>query len=196
MAYFSVVGEGVVDLALARKVLAQHNHSVVNEYDRGGKNGIDASLKGYANASRQCNWLVLRDLNSDALCAPELLNGLFPNKHQFPDFHLRIAVREIEAWILGDRAGWARFLGIAAARVPIAPETLVRPKETLVQLASQSRHRFIREGLVPREGSGRRVGPEYNSILVDFIKEIWSLDIAIASCNSLARLVHRVAAVE
>ena len=43
------------------------------------------------------------------------------------------------------------------------------PKTTLINLARRSRRRAIREGIVPREGSGGRVGSGYPGRLIEFV---------------------------
>ncbi len=58
-----------------------------------------------------------------------------------PYMCFRVAVREVEAWLLADREQIARFLSIARSRVPQSPETLDNPKQRLVELARHSRRR-------------------------------------------------------
>lgn len=51
----------------------------------------------------------------------------------------RIAVREVEAWLLADAEQAAGFLAVPLARIPAEPETLPDPKATLIALAGRSR---------------------------------------------------------
>lgn len=62
----------------------------------------------------------------------------------------------------------------------------------LVQLAGQSRHRNLREGLVPRPNSGATVGPEYNSILETYIWARWDIERAAEAAPSLSRVLYRM----
>lgn len=194
MPYFSVVGEGSLDLAVGKIILRHCGHEIAYEFDKGGKSKIDQNLGGYANASRQGHWLVLRDLDTDADCAPDLLQEVFPQAREFPSLHLRVPVREIEAWLLGDAASLARFFGVRVARVPAAPESLPDAKAALINLARESRYRNIREAVVPRQGSGRSVGPEYNAVMAEFATQHWALETAAQNCDSLARCVARLTA--
>jgi hypothetical protein len=79
--------------------------------------------------------------------------------------------------------------------VPGPPETLPDPKRVLIELASRSRRREIREDMVPRLGSGRVVGPAYTSRLIEFVTDRrggWRPGIAARSADSLARCIRRL----
>jgi hypothetical protein len=104
----------------------------------------------------------------------------------------RIAVREVESWLLADRESLAAFLGVAESRIPLQPEALANPKETLVNLASSSRRRPIRIDMTPRPASGRSVGPAYTSRLIEYTQSNWRPDIAARHADSLLRLCNRV----
>ena len=104
----------------------------------------------------------------------------------------RVAVRQIEAWLLADSERLARFLSIAIARVPVDPEALDNPKETLVNLARHSRRRDIREDMVPRPRSGRSVGAAYTSRLIEFAETQWRPEIAAERADSLRRCRIRI----
>jgi hypothetical protein len=99
----------------------------------------------------------------------------------------RIAVREVEAWLLADRDNIARFLGVAVSRVPRNVETLENPKRELVDLVRGSRRREIREDMAPRPGSGREVGPAYASRLIEFAERLWAPQTASQQSDSLRR---------
>jgi hypothetical protein len=128
---------------------------------------------------------VLVDLNCDADCAPILRGEWLPRVARLMCF--RVAVREIEAWLLADRERFARFLGVPVARIPFEPETVADPKRFVVDLARRSNKREIREDLVPRPGSGRVVGPGYTSQLSDFVQRVWRPEAAAETADSLRR---------
>ena len=111
-----------------------------------------------------------------------------------PNLLIRIAVLEIESWIMADRDGVAEWLGIAASAVPLRPERVPDPKRALVQLAARSRNRALREAIVPRRGLGsHRVGPFYNDAVGEFVAHLWDPDVARRCSGSLERAVFRVA---
>ncbi|MBC7221197.1 hypothetical protein H5T55_07015 [Candidatus Bipolaricaulota bacterium] len=92
----------------------------------------------------------------------------------------------MEAWLLADRAGIARFLGVNESVVPAYPETLPDPKATIVDLARRSSERVIREDLVPDPRSGRREGRAYASRLASFARDHWQPGVAAGRSPSLA----------
>lgn len=192
--HFSIAGEGTLDLAVAEIILNRFGHEVSAAFDKRGKDNLDSRLSGYLNASRISPWLVLRDLDTDD-CAPTVLNRIAPNIGQFPNMHLRICVRSVEAWLLADSQAFAQFLGVRIAAVPQDPDDLAYPKTTLVQIAAGSRRRNLRDGIVPRPQSGRAVGPEYNSIMTEFVLAHWNVERAIGQSPSLDRAVNRIRAI-
>jgi hypothetical protein len=103
---------------------------------------------------------------------------------------LRVAVREVEAWLLADRTGIAGFLSVSRDRVPRTVDELPDPKASMISIASRSRRRAIREGLPPRMASGRAIGPLYVSELSRFATEAWDVDAASTVSPSLFRCIR------
>ncbi len=98
-----------------------------------------------------------------------------------------IAVRAVEAWLLADRERIANLLAVSQAKIPLRPEELEDPKQTLVDLARRSRRRTVRDGLVPTKTSGRQVGRDYNELLTDFVVNKWRPSDAARRSDSLRR---------
>lgn len=106
----------------------------------------------------------------------------------------RFAVLEVESWVLADRGAFADFLGVGEARVPLAPDALLRPKEEIVRVARGSRSAQIREDLVPLAGGTAVVGPAYNAKLTSFVRDRWDPVRAAKTSPSLARALARIQA--
>jgi hypothetical protein len=186
--YVSGAVEGDVDDAVARRLVLHVRAAVSVIHVRYGKDQLLARLAGYNAAARVSPWLVLLDLDDDAECAPAYARACL--RGRVPGMCLRIVVREIEAWLLADRERIARFLAVPRGAVPLVPETLADPKSAMVQLAAHSRRRDIRDDMVPRPGSGRKVGPAYSSRLIEFARDPrkgWRPRQAARNANSLAR---------
>jgi hypothetical protein len=81
---------------------------------------------------------------------------------------LRIAVRQVEAWLLADAARIARFIGVSRVLVPNDPDAVPNAKDAMVNLARRSTRRAIRDDMVPVPGSGLNVGPGYSGRLIEF----------------------------
>ncbi len=187
----SAVVEGVVDEALLRRICASLNITLGPVYGRYGKQYVLQRLNAYNNSARFRHWIVLLDLDNDASCAPEILPTWLPAPSRLME--IRVAVRELEAWILGDRERIARYLSVPLAQVPASPELLSDPKQVMVGLGRRSNRRSIREDLVPSPGGGQAVGPAYTSRMVEFISDSsrgWRPDVAAANCDSLRRCMQ------
>jgi hypothetical protein len=186
----SAVVEGPTDAVIVARIIQLAGLHVGTTYPQGGKHQLDRRLSAYNNAARFSYWLVVRDLNGDAACAPDLIQKILPAPSRF--MKLRIAVRAAEAWLLADRQSIARFLAIPAARITTNPEGLTDPKRELVDLARGSRRRSIREDMVPQHGTTGRVGPGYPGRIIEFARDSWRPDVAARQSQSLARCISAV----
>lgn len=182
--------EGLVDETVIRRLVREAGGSLDRVYGRNGKTHLKRDLGGYNHAAQHAPWVVAVDLDHDAECAPPFCREWLPR----PATHMcfRVAVREIEAWLLADREHLARYLSVATLRVPPNPETLDDPKQTMVNLARNSRRRDIREDMVPRQNSGRTVGPAYSSRLIEFVETEWRPEVAARQADSLRRCRERL----
>jgi len=187
----SAAVEGDVDEAVLRRV-ARHVGADINVvYGKRGKAHLKEHIVGYNQAAHFSPWVVLVDLDQDAECAPPLRRAWLPDPA--PQMCFRIAVRELESWIMGDRDRLACFLRVPVARVPRDPESELDPKRTLLNLARVSRHLGIRSDMLPRARSARAVGPLYTSRLIEFVTDTekgWRPDVAQSVCDSLARCIR------
>ncbi len=180
----TVALEGRTDRPIVRRLLEEVGLTLGPVYVGHGKTFLDRRLRDYNNAARYAPWLVLRDLDHDAECAPTLARRLLPEPARW--MALRLAVRASEAWLLADQERFAQFLGVARARVPSEPEALPDPKGTVVALARHSRSRDVRADMAPRDGSGANVGPGYTSRIELFASSLWRPRVAAQSSRSLA----------
>ena len=137
--------------------------------------------------------LVFTDLDRPQSCPPALLREWTQGLTMSSRLMIRVAVLEIEAWLLADRAGLAQWLSIAVNRVPPNPEHVPDPKRALVELAGRSRNHELREAIVPRHGTGtHRTGPGYNRSVGEFVAQYWNPEIARLNAPSLDRSIARI----
>lgn len=149
---------------------------------------LKKNIIGFNQASKGMPYLILTDLD-DRECAPLLINEWLPQTRN-PNLIFRIAVREVESWLLADDAGFARFLGIAKHKLPRNPDDLRDPKATLINLARTSRKRDIKADIVPRPGSTAKQGPAYNDCLISFVKDTWNPEKARRHSQSLEKALR------
>ncbi len=159
-------------------------------YGRRGNGYLKTRMEGWNNAARSIPILVLTDLGAGVCPGSLVADWLEGPPH--PNLLFRVAVREVEAWLLGDGGKLADYLGCSSGRIPAEPEKLLDPKRTLIELAAKSRSAAIREQIVPRKGSTAKIGPSYNLCLGKFVTTQWRADIAAARAPSLARALRRL----
>jgi hypothetical protein len=190
-AYITAAVEGITDEAVIRAVAAIVGLEVTAVYGKYGKVNLREKLPAYNYAAVYSPWVVLTDLDDDAECAPPLKQKLLPRPA--PQMCFRIAVREVESWVLADSERVASFFAVRKSQVPVDPELVPSPKQSLVNLVRRSTRRAIREDMVPREGSGRSVGPAYASRLIEFVSDRrkgWRCHVAARRADSLRRCIE------
>lgn len=150
----------------------------------------------FNRSARISPFLLLTDLDR-AACPPSLVREWL-NAPKHPNFVFRVAVREVEAWVLADAESLSALLGCRASRVVQEPESLQDPKAEMLKLASGSPKRLIREAMVIKDqDSGHlRQGPDYNGILCRFVREGWRPEEARRKCDSFRRLVKSLERLE
>lgn len=178
----------MVDEAVVTRLIHHAGGQAGNIYGGTGKDHLRRRINGYNQAAHYAPWIVLVDLDSDADCAPAIRDAWLPRPA--PHLCFRIAVREIEAWLLADADTLAICLSVPLRQIPEDPEHLPNPKDTVVGLARRSRRRAVREDMVPRPDSGRRVGPAYTSRLTEYVETTWRPEVAARRSESLRRAIR------
>ena len=124
---------------------------------------LKASVRAFNNAAAETPHLLLTDLD-EATCAPDLIqHWLGSTAH--PNFIIRVAVREVEAWLLADAENMAEFLSLSRGDIPVNIESVAQAKEEIVRLARRSPDAEIQNNLVPRPGSSAATGRLFNRSL-------------------------------
>lgn len=184
-----VVVEGASDVPIVRRLVEAAGLGITNVYITRGKDKFNEKLPGYLNAARFSGWVLVRDLDHDAPCAPDLVASI---ALQLPPYAaLRIAVRDMESWLLADHQAIATALAIPEHRVPTDPDLEDSSKATLVNLARSSSSRTVRSDLVPSPGNSSKVGRGYLSFIDEFALE-WDPDRAAGRSESLRRALQGI----
>lgn len=184
--------EDFLSEAVLRKILqfTRRPYETGTCFCKGGYGYLKKNIQGFNHAAKTTPFLVLTDLDNIE-CPPALIKEWLPHpKH--PNLLFRIAVREIEAWLLAHREAFAKFLGIKIHSIPYNVDTIRDPKQFLIALAKKSKKRQLREAITPASGSTARVGPDYNGQLGLFVERLWDVAIATQHSPSLKRTVKVV----
>lgn len=184
--------EDALSEAVLQKILHQSGlpYAVGICYKKSGFGYLKKTIRGFNKVAKGTPFLVLTDLDK-AECPPVLIQEWLP-VHKHPNLLFRVAVRAVEAWILADRTGLAKFLGISEKLLPDDVDGLEDPKQCLINLAKKSRRRELRQDIVPLPGSTARQGPNYNGRLISFVKEFWEPHTGKRNSGSLQRTVTTV----
>jgi hypothetical protein len=175
---------------ILRRVLAdrQVHYEVAAVHQKRGFGYLRSQTASFNNAAKAQPFLLLTDLDQVS-CPAELIASWLGATIQHQRFLLRVAVRAVESWLLGDIANLRSFLGVRTQSRIDAPEEERDPKQTLLSLAVAGRVRRIREAIVWRDENGRlRQGPAYNDTLAEFVGSRWDAAASRRSCQSLDRL--------
>jgi len=130
--------------------------------------------------------VLLTDLDSKP-CASVLIKEWLGRNSPPINLVLRVAVRDVESWLLADHEGMQQLLGKAKnVHLPLDPDRLPDPKRYLLSLAGKAR-RDVRDDLVETRGSSAIQGLGYNARLCSFVCTDWSIERASSRSDSLRR---------
>ena len=117
------------EVVLLRILADLRRYAVGTAYRRGGSGYLQRTVPGWNRAAKGIPFVVLTDLDECECPARLIANWLSVPRH--PNLLLRVAVREVEAWPLPDRANLARYLAVREDAIPTDSEGLADPKATL-----------------------------------------------------------------
>lgn len=188
-----VVEDAPSEAVLRRLVsLPEHDLQVTSVFRAGGFGQIKGRLANFRNACHVIPHIVLTDLDT-CPCPPELLKNWQVGK--LPEHMLmRIAVREVESWLLADREGIAKLIGVPLVKIPACPDELADPKQVLLNLARKSKSPRFASEFVPAKNSKAQHGPFYNQHLTAFATQFWDSHQAGLASPSLKRSMDRIKA--
>ncbi len=188
----NLVVEDSLSEAVLRNIIKQSRKlfSIGFCYGHSGFAYLKKTLPGFNRAARGTPFLVLTDLDRTECPPIKIREWLQEPKHH--NLLFRIAVKEVEAWLLADRINFARFLGISKEAIPDNVEEIEYPKEFLINIAKRSRKRSLREYIIPLPSSTAKQGPNYNGCLIYFIDKFWNIKLSMQNSPSLKCAVEAI----
>jgi len=191
MIYVNLTYEDDLSEAVMSRILSEFpdKFQILHKYPGHGFGYLKSSIKGFNQASAIVPYFMLTDLDRYK-CPLELINDWIDFTVN-PGFIFRIAIREVESWLLADIKGLSKYFHISANLIPLEPEGLMDPKEVLINLAKRSRKRNIREDIVP-VNQYASIGPNYNGCLSEFVYKFWNIWEAANKSKSLQRTLLKL----
>jgi hypothetical protein len=188
-----IANEDALSEAVLYRLVAEANQGlhIAVSVGRRGNGYLRSKFSQLCKTAAAIPVLLLTDLDKTP-CAPELISDWCGGRVLPENMLFRVAVREIEAWLLADREGFARFSGIPKDKIPLDPEDLEDPKRALLNLVRHYGRRELRSDLLPSPGSRAKIGFGYNAVLSEFARSSWSVKRAIENADSLERTYRRL----
>jgi hypothetical protein len=137
-----------------------------------GYGKIKKRITAYNQAAKYGFFFVLTDLDKYE-CAPALISEWLLLDHN-TQLLFRVAVHEIESWLLADRENFAEFFAVNKSLIPAEPDKELDPKKIVISLASKSRKRSKKEAIIPIDEYAS-IGPGYNMEFRNYIQNYWNI---------------------
>lgn len=174
-----------------RRVLSERSvqYNVRRVLKKGGFGYLKKQCRAFNNLAQSCPVLLLTDLDQSS-CPTELIKDWI-SFQMHPRFLMRVAVREIEAWLLAHESALRKFLKVRGSAGFRNPELLPDPKASLLSLAASSPTRRLREALTRTNSDGNlRQGPAYNTTLAEFLNTLPCMTRTMKRCASFERMLR------
>lgn len=194
---FSYV-EDAPSAAVAQKLVATRNAKMENALIfrsgfpaiKGGYGAIKSNCEAFLKMTKSgIHSFILTDLDK-AECACSLIRRWFsiPDNNDVilpPECIFRVAVKEVESWIIADHEAWGAFIGIPPANFSTQPDQLDDPKGHILSVIRRKGRKKIHREMLPQGAA--QIGPRYNDILCDFVENLWEPERAAKRSPSLDR---------
>ena len=193
MTFVALATEDELSEAVGKRLLidAGYNIEPAPFLRKNGFGYLRSKMDSWCEMAKRKPVFLLTDLDT-AACPVELRAVWMGDRKPTENLVLRIAVREIEAWLLADHQALRTLIGNRGT-LPPDPDLLPDPKQFLLRLVAQQASRKIREDLVANAGAIASQGLGYNSRLSHLVATVWDPERAATRSRSLQRTRTRLA---
>ncbi|SCX72270.1 protein of unknown function [Pseudomonas sp. NFACC32-1] len=151
---------------------------------RNGFGYLKSRVENFCRMAKQAPVLLITDLDKKK-CPTDLISEWLGNSPPHDNFLFRVAVREVESWLLADQIAIQKLFGLKNS-ITSRPDELFDPKRTLLSLAKNAPKK-VREELVAQRGAVASQGVGYNALLGNWVTETWQPERAAEHSPSLYR---------
>ncbi|MDD2546966.1 MAG: hypothetical protein PHI55_11910 [Burkholderiaceae bacterium] len=191
MTPIAIATEDELSEAVALRLVAEVDepHEVKHLLRRNGFGYLRSRMDSWCQMAQRQVVLVVTDLDQGA-CPVALSQQWLAGQPTAPHLVLRVAVREVESWVLADHKAMRELIG-PRGTLPPQPDELPDPKQALLRLAKGA-PRAVRNDLF-REMAGQPAqGLGYNARLTAWVRTQWNPEQAAERSPSLARARKRL----
>lgn len=188
----NLVFEDEPQRVIMEKILKDNRQDIVvgERYLGRGFGYIKKRINNYNIAAERMPFFILTDLDSD-VCAPSKIR-LWLDRPIHNNLIFRIAVRQIESWLIADYKNFEKYFQIKPGNIPFDVDNIDNPKSELIKIIKKSKNRTIINDMVPRENSTAKIGPNYNNRINEFVKNYWDSELACNHSGSLYRAIQSI----
>ena len=190
MALIALATEDELSEEIGQRLAEDAGLEVGQRLRRDGSGYLRSRVANFCEMARFQPVVVIADLDR-APCPATLVAEWFRARQRSADLLVRIAVREIESWLLADRQAMGELLGRGVRALPTTPDRLGDPKATLMRLASRA-PRGVRQDLLVTRGAIASQGLGYSSRLCAVVRTTWDPGRAALQSPSLRRTRQRL----
>jgi hypothetical protein len=158
-----------------------------------GKGELKNKFESYLNLANRERVLLIVDMDRPSRkcpCAPSLIQDWLKKRRMPAKMFFRVAVYEVEAWLLSDHDALRGFIG-GQPKLPADPDVLEDPKAELLTLLNRNK-KIVKEDVVRISRGKIFQGVGYNDILGKWVDEKWSPERAAQKSDSLRRAIYRL----
>lgn len=187
----AVATEDELSEAIALRLISevQQPHEVTHKLRRGGFGYLRSKMDSWCQMAEHQVMMVLTDLDR-ANCLVEFRDQWLADRPLPASLVFRIAVREVESWVLADHQAMRELVGKKGV-LPPQPDVLPDPKQALLALGKTA-PKSVRNDLIKTIDGQLHQGVGYNARLTYWINTVWNPERAAERSPSLARARIRI----
>ncbi|MDR1873728.1 MAG: DUF4276 family protein [Synergistaceae bacterium] len=158
-----------------------------------GKSKLQKNFSKYCQIAKREAVLLIVDMDRPSKACPcpvALIEEWTGGNAIPPGMFFRIAVREVEAWLLADHEAMRNLLG-GQPKLSSDPDNMEDPKRELLNLLKRVK-KYVRDDVVRVSGSNLFQGVGYNAVLEKWVNDTWSPERAAQRSESLKRAFYRL----
>ena len=183
--------EDELSQAIALRLISElkRPHRVIHKLGLKGNGYLRIKMDSWCQMAEHQVMMVLTDLDR-ANCIVDFREQWLADRPLPASLVFRIAVREVESWVLADHQAMRELVGKNGV-LPPQPDVLPDPKQALLGLGKTAPKR-VRDDLIKTIDGQLRQGVGYNARLTHWINTAWSPERAAERSPSLARARTRL----
>lgn len=186
-----IVFEDRAQQAVMRKILRSRGIRPGLPYGGNGYGYIEKNISKYNQPSVRMPFFALTDLDNRPICPGRLVENWLGESTPRPHLVFRVAVNEVETWLMADRENFQNYFGIPPGNIPQDVENIPDPKQFFFNIIRRASEKGdIKRDILPTGNA--RIGPLYNEHLEQFTYRFWNINTASHNSRSLNKTIDRI----